>query len=91
MLGALLGVAAQLVGQAVVVGGGGAARAGAGDRVRLHAVAHHLDEELRAGPDDLEARGACEEQVRRGVHAAQSAVQADPVDGPAAGSGWQLE
>ena len=54
VLGALLRVPAQLVGQAVVVRGGRAAGPGAGDWVRRHAVAHDLEQELRAGSDDLE-------------------------------------
>ena len=58
VLRALLGVPAQLVGEAVVVGGGGAARPGAGDGVRRHPVADDLEEELRAGAHHLEATGS---------------------------------
>ena len=58
VLGALLGVAAQLVGEPVVVGRRRAARPRAGDRVRRHAVADDLEQQLRAGADDLERRAS---------------------------------
>ena len=64
VLGTLLGVAAELVGEAVVVGRGGAARPRAGDRVGGQAVADDLEQELRARAHDLERRRPGEEQVR---------------------------
>ncbi len=81
VLGALLGVAAQLVGQSLVVGGGCPTGPGAGDRMGGHAVAHDLDEELGACAHHLERRRPGEEQVGARVDPAQGAVQADPIDG----------
>ena len=58
VLGTLLGIAAQLVGQAVVLRRRRAARTGARDRVGGHPVADHLEQQLRARAHDLERR-AC--------------------------------
>ena len=91
VLGALLGVAAQLVGQAVVLGRRRAARPRAGDGVRGHAVADDLEQQLGARADDLERGRAGEEQVRRRVDAAQRAIQADAVDRLAVGPVGEVE
>ena len=91
VLGAFLGVVAELVGEPVVVRRRRAARAGAGDRVGRHPVARHLDEELRAGADDLHPGRPGEEQVRAGVDPPERAVEADAVDRRAVGDGRQVE
>ena len=85
VLGALLRVALELVGEERVLLRVGAARAGAGDGVRGQLVADDLEQQLRAGADDLERRDADEEQVRAGVHAAERPVQADAIDRSAVG------
>ena len=54
VLGALLLVGEQLLGELVVLGRRVAARPGAGDRVRGRPPAQHLDQRLRAGADDVE-------------------------------------
>ena len=80
VLGALLRVALELLGEDRVLGGRGATGARAGDRVRGELVAVELDEELRRGADDLERGNAHEEQVRARVDAAKAPVQPDPVE-----------
>jgi hypothetical protein len=80
VLGPLLGVALQAVGEGVVLGRRGAARPRAGDRVRGHAVALDPDQQLRARPDDGELRHPDEEEVRARVDAAQRAVERHGVE-----------
>ena len=77
VLGALLGVGQQLVGQLAV---GAAARAGAGDRAQLHAPAAHLHERLRRGAGDLEVPEVEEVHVGAGVDRAQAAVDRERLD-----------
>ena len=80
VLGPLLGVVLEAVAQGVVLGGIGAARPRARDRVRGDAVALHADQQLRAGAHDGELRHAYEEEVRAGVDAAQRTVERDGVE-----------
>ena len=80
VLGALLRIALQLLGEELVLGRRGAAGASAGNRVGRELVAIDLDEELRARANHLERGHANEEQVRAGVDAAQAPVQADPIE-----------
>ena len=67
VLGALLGIALRAVGELGVLGRGGAARPGPGDRVSRHAVALDANEQLGAGADDGELRHPDEEQVGLGL------------------------
>ena len=82
VLGLLLRVALELLGEELVLGRRRPARPGAGDRVGGQAVALDLEEELRARPDDLERRGPDEEEIGARVDPAQGAVEPDPVDRP---------
>ena len=92
MLGALLRVALELLGEDRVLGGRGATGASAGNRVGRELVLVDLDEQLRARADDLERRHADEEQVRARVDAAQAAIQPDAVERLAGrGVGRQVE
>ena len=81
VLGVLLGVARQLVGDRRVLGGVAAARPGAGDRVGRQAVALHLEEELGAGADDLEGAGPDEEEVGARVDPPERTVEGEAVEG----------
>ena len=83
VLGPLLGIALELLGEDRVLLGVGAAGSRAGDRVGRQLVAVELDEELGARADDLEAGDPGEEQVRRRVDPSQAAVEADAVELPA--------
>ena len=58
VLGALLRVALELLGEQGVLAGVGAARPRAGDRVGRQPVALDLEEQLRRGADDLEGRAS---------------------------------
>ena len=58
VLGALLRVALELLGEEVVLAGVAAARPRAGDRVGRELVALDLEEQLRRGADDLELRAS---------------------------------
>ena len=87
VLGALLRVALELLGEELVLRGRGATRARAGDRVGRQLVALDLEQQLRAGADDLERGHADEEQVRARVDAAQAAVQPDAVERPCRSTG----
>ena len=89
VLGPLLRVGLELLGEELVLPRVGAARARAGDRVRRHPLALDLEEELGAGADDLERRRPDEEEVRARVHLAQRAVEADPVERAAVGARGQ--
>ena len=80
VLGALLRVLLELLGQDLVLAGVGAARPRAGDRVGGQLVALGLEQQLRRGADDLELRRPDEEQVRARVDAPERAVQADAVE-----------
>ena len=64
VLGALLRVALELLGEQRVLARVGAARPRAGDRVGRQPVALDLEEQLRRRADDLEGRRPDEEQVR---------------------------
>ena len=87
VLGALLRVALELLGEDRVLGGRGATGARAGNRVGGELVAVELDEQLRRRADDLERGHADEEQVRARVDAAQASVQPDPVELPCRSTG----
>ncbi len=92
VLGPLLRVALELLGQERVLAGVGATRPGAGDRVGRQAVALDLEEQLGRGADDLEGRRPDEEQVRARVDPAERPVEADPVERDTGrGVGRQLE
>ncbi len=80
VLGALLRIGLELLGEELVFPCVGAARAGSGDRVRRHPLALDLQEQLGAGADDLERRRPDEEEVRAGVDLPQRAVEADAVE-----------
>lgn len=67
VLGAVLEARRQLVRQPLVLLGRGAALDRARDRVRDDAAALALDQQLRAGADDLEVGAVDVEQVRRRV------------------------
>ena len=86
VLGTLLGVALELLGEQGVLAIVRAARTGPGDGVGGELVALDLEEQLRRCADDLEAGGPDEEQVRARVDPPQGAVEADPVErGPRRG------
>ena len=89
VLGALLGVALELVGDALIVGVVDAARSRARDGVRRHPVAVDLQEQLRAGADDLVVRGTHEEEVRAGIDPAKRAIEADAIETPTVGAARQ--
>lgn len=74
VLGALLGVGDQLVGEGLVLLDGGAARPGARDGVHHRLPVLDLDEGLRGGPDDVEPVEAEQVHVRGGVGRPQHAV-----------------
>ena len=80
VLGPLLGVVAELVGELVVLERSGAARPRAGDRVSGHAVALDADEQLGARAHDGELGHADEEQVRARVDAAERAIDVDGIE-----------
>ena len=77
VLGPLLRVALELLGEQRVLAGVGAARPRAGDRVGREPVALDLEEQLGRCADDLERGRPDEEQVRARVDPAQRAVEAD--------------
>ena len=91
VLGALLGVSLQLLGEPSVLGLGSAPAAGAGDGVRGKAAPGDAHEQLGAGAHDVVVGRADEEQVRAGVHAAERAVQRQAVEGAAVGAGGQVD
>ena len=80
MLGALLRIALELLGEQRVLAGVGAARPGAGDRVGRQPVALDLEQELGRRADDLEDGRPDEEQVRARVDPAERPVEPDPVE-----------
>src|SRR5207249_5828359 len=80
VLGALLRIGLELLGQERVLASVRATRAGSGDRVRGEPVALHLEEQLRRGTNNLEARRPDEEEIWARVHPAERSIQADPVE-----------
>ena len=80
VLGALLGVGEQLLGDPAVLLGAGAARAGAGDRPGRHAAAGDGDQRLGAGAGDLEVAEVEEVHVRARVDRPQPAVDRERLD-----------
>ena len=80
VLGALLRVALELLGEQGVLAGVGAARPRAGDRVGGQPIALDLEEQLRRGAHDLVARRAHEEEVRAGVDPPKRPVEPDAVE-----------
>ena len=80
VLGPLLGVVDQALGEAAVLLLVCAARVGAGDRPRLDPVAADLDQRLRRGAGDLEVAELEEVHVGRGVDRAQAAVDREGLD-----------
>ena len=92
VLGALLRIALELLGQQRVLLRVDAARSGPGDRVGRQPVALDLEQQLRRRADDLEGGRPDEEQVRAGVDPAERPVQPDPVERRAGrGVGRQVE
>ena len=81
MLGALLLVALQLLGQPQVLFVAAAARPRAGDRMRLDARAFDAHQHLRRRADDRHAAHADEIHVRRRVHVPQRAVDRERIGG----------
>ena len=79
VLGALLLVALQLLGQPQVLFGVPAARPRAGDRMRLDARAFDAHQHLRRRADDRHAAHADEIHVGRRVHVAQRAVHGERI------------
>ncbi len=75
VLGELLGVGEQLVGERRVGLARGAARAGAGDRAQRHRLAFLAHQDLGRGADDVEVVEVVVEHVRRRVERAQRAVE----------------
>ena len=75
VLGALLGVLQQRLRQRLVLGVGGAARRRAGDGADGHLAFAHAHQDLRARADEGEAAEVEMEEERRGVGAAQGAVE----------------
>ncbi len=80
MLGALLLVGEQLLGDAPVLLGARAARARAGDRARLDSPVVDGHERLGAGAGDLEVAEVEEVHVRARVDRAQAAVDRERLD-----------
>ena len=80
VLGALLLVGQQLLGDRLVVVDRRAARAGAGDRPRRDVAAGDRDQRLGRGADDLEVLEVEEVHVRRRVDGAQAAVDRERLD-----------
>ena len=80
VLGSLLGVALELLGEQGVLAIVRAARTGPGDRVGGELVALDLEQQLRRCADHLEAGGADEEQVRARVDPPERAIEPDPVE-----------
>ena len=92
VLGSLLRIGLELLGEERVLAGVRPARPRAGDRVGRQAIALDLEEQLGRGADDLVARGAHEEEIRAGVDSPQRPVQPDPIEGRAGRRvGRQLE
>ena len=92
VLGALLRIALELLGQQRILVGVDAARPGPGDRVGRQPVALGLEQQLGRRPDDLEGGRPDEEQVRARVDPAEGPVQPDPVERRAGrGVGRQVE
>ena len=79
VLGALLLVALELLGEPQVLVVAPAARPGAGNRVRLGAPPLHAHEHLGRRADNREPAHADEEHVGRGVHVPQRAVDRERV------------
>ena len=79
VLGPLLGIALELLGEQGVLAGVGAARAGAGDRVGGQPVAFDLEQQLRRGAHHLERRRPGEEEIGARVDAPERAVEPDAV------------
>ena len=77
VLGALLGVGEQFVGQRLVLLRGGAARPGARDRVHHRSPVLDLDQRLGARPDDVEAVEAEQVHVRARVGGPQHPVDVE--------------
>ena len=75
VLGALLRIGEQLVLERLVLVRGRAARARAGDRPDGHRAVAHAHQDFRARADDREIAEVEEEQERRGIDAAQRAVE----------------
>ncbi len=86
VLGALLGVGEEFLGERLVLLRGGPAVPGAGDGVDHRAPVLDLDQRLRGGADDVEAVEAEEVHVRRGVGGPQH-----PVDVQGTGRAGGLE
>ncbi len=80
MLGALLGVVDEALGEAAVLLLVGAARVGAGDRPRLDPAPADLDQRLGRGAGDLEVAELEEVHVGGGVDRAQTAVDREGLD-----------
>jgi hypothetical protein len=92
VLGALLRVALELLGEQLILAGIRAARPGAGDRVRRQTIPLGLQKQLGRGADDLEAGGPDEEQVRTRVDASQRTIERDAIErGARRGIGRQRE
>ena len=54
-------------------------------------VALHLEEQLRARPDDLEGRRPDEEEIRARVHPAERTIERDPIEPAAVCTDGQVE
>ena len=80
VLGPLLRVVDQPLGEAAVLVLAAPARRGAGDRPRLDPVAGDLDQRLRRGAGDLEVAELEEVHVGRRVDRAQAAVDREGLD-----------
>ena len=80
VLGPLLGVVDEALGEAAVLLLVAAARVGAGDRPRLDPAAADLDQRLGRGAGDLEVAELEEVHVGGGVDRAQAAVDREGLD-----------
>src|SRR5437667_78709 len=83
VLGALLLVGAQLVGERVVLLAGAAARAGAGDGPDGDLAPLHPDQHFRRAADQRDVVEREVKEIRSGIEGAEIAVQEQRVDGAA--------
>ena len=79
VLGQLLRIVPQLLGEALVLGGRAAARPRPRDRVHVDATLLDLHQQLRRGPDQRHLAELQQVHVRRGVDHPQRAIELDRV------------
>ena len=84
VLGPLLGIGQQLLGQPPIFFFGRAAAARAGERADRHLAVDDADHDLRRAADERALRRAQEEHERAGVHDPQRAIDLERIDRRAA-------